>query len=1725
MELMNNPVANLVIEYCQAHGHQVEPYLEMIKAMHLPSRLFHLRATSQQLLLDYQRAKKFLWFVDSAFDHELEILTGIVEALVSDTSQKQVLDGDFETYPLAVFFLSRSKNGELFSDIYAVLKVASLRMSLALPTLTNSSIKTLNNIATKLRRSFQKNIARNFQADIIYLDKQKFIALLANKNNELWDVQKGLLRWLSDHHAPKTITHSNRSPVLKVNGSLADEPVQQPRVFSTILYTDDLNCGPGKQQADVLVKPSRSAEEDEQLIEVFSYQVDPEQPVSFDTALQSMLYGSRLQVQDRMLLVLRSNVFSPKELAHFVSACKPLLASTCHSNVLSAVFLLMMLLTARQTSQLMSFRISDKLGEAEEGIELKKGVWRRRSVDMPNSVRVPAQNTFVVPHTDVIDLHLPRELVDALARYAKRACLMADVLAKYNVTETTVLEQLSAIMAVFPRLNTLAQVRASFFQHLAHRHDAGFASLLLATTELHNTTPFYYKSASVDCLQGAFADGLYELGFERHPLIKAFGWFTGSHLAVDDSALAAFFAKKHKKLLALAQHVDSGSTALQFMNELALYTATVMLACTGHRTRQEYLFEPGLIHAELRLLLLADKVQFDDSAIRFVPLADVAFNALTAYAKSARRLAAYIDDKHIKRNLLEKSLWQHSAVNAPFLCQFERDSVQAINHQHLVEYLKADNLYLPLNFWRHRLCSRLSLYEAGEAVNWLLGHVGSGEHPYNLTSTLSFSDISQSRMLMNHAVAALHIKTFEGWTLRGQASQPLTKASEPYLPKYVHERRLSFKERVKYVQRLFTDFTKTLSEPTTVLEARDEFLQFAIERTADLVSREDAASCMHIVHRKIERLIQRGELPETQTWKMPITEKTTALDAQLFAHHADIARLRSALTKRSMQLPPPDTTEIALFEIVLSLIVQSAQVFQSYSVVDALQHSRFTLCGLHFVDYQDSGCLKRLYLDAITVGLIHQTPGFAAQPFQPKRFLKFLEKVLTSIGIPLSKDKYSSVQAFSQWLAFYDIHPSEPSLLRSCRLDLIESKPLSHAALARLLSRKVVAPSITILDAPMQSANARIRKAASNSNNVTEHKFFNRLMVSTRDRLLDLRNPVSIAEVVALLWQDFVQAKSTRLTDLLIASKHLSDAAVMVLLFMLEVSKRRGKGGRCISYRTLTTYFSKVCQPLIDVAQASPLLSLDEDELQDFYTAVLDARELQTRVRHAVMLRDLHQTVEKHFYLAPVNWLDIEPRIFDGDTPNFANVLTESDYLKARHLLATDRFSQESERLGQTVILILAYRCGLRRSEIKYRLQQDVCTADGLLYVSSNHYYRLKTINANRRVPASLLLDETEQHILQSLSSVAKREHDDARGRLFNISDAEFAQLCARVTEALQAVTQDASTRLHDCRHSFATHLTWLSVHRPTSLLDGEVKSWCRMEPDRFKALWLEATTGQKVNQGHKFMNTLSLAIGHSTPQTTLTHYVHELALLSFESQSSYRARFQMIEQKKLVDWFGISQVNGRKITSRSNFADDISLLQRALSSSWQLETVVQLHRREKARLLERSKVSSNYDRLLETLSEFRQLVNAVSETPFQQTLFDVFRGRESNVPIDLKLNIGTMTANKHLAKRVRRVISSPQLVSLLRHCSKLNFASLKDAAEFALSCFNVKHGYFVTESDIERLKLFESLDLGVFSTQNIVLKTANVKRIGCSAKLRWQQRDVSDDFFVVSILICASSR
>ena len=59
------------------------------------------------------------------------------------------------------------------------------------------------------------------------------------------------------------------------------------------------------------------------------------------------------------------------------------------------------------------------------------------------------------------------------------------------------------------------------------------------------------------------------------------------------------------------------------------------------------------------------------------------------------------------------------------------------------------------------------------------------------------------------------------------------------------------------------------------------------------------------------------------------------------------------------------------------------------------------------------------------------------------------------------------------------------------------------------------------------------------------------------------------------------------------------------------------------------------------------------------------------------------------------------------------------------------------------LIVILAFRCGLRRSEVFYLMADDFDDAD-YLHVRNNSLRRVKTSNATRSIPAGILLSKGE---------------------------------------------------------------------------------------------------------------------------------------------------------------------------------------------------------------------------------------------------------------------------------------------------------------------------------------------------------------------------------------------
>ena len=1726
LNVLDNKVIQIVVDYCREHRLDERSYLNFIEALRLPTSYLHLRLVAEALIGEYDRATRFIWLSnDEQFTAEKQIISNIALALKNTARHSQNMKGGYKEFSLAVLLLSRHpENMGFVSDIYSVLKIYAIRYSLELQVAEDGAA-SFNNMVTIIRRSFMKSSSKNYLVEDIYSDLNRFIALLSDKNVEIWEIPKLFIVWISNR-----IIYSSRikKEVQILHTGISETEVScTPKLFEKHVNVENATNISGKLTRYLRVKPKQS-EEDDSIDEICEFTADPEHPVSLETAEQSLLYGNHLRTEERMLLSLRTNVLTAHELDIFVEACKYDLLSSDRAEAICSATLLFIFLTARNLDNLENLSIGPSLSTECEGIDSTRGIWRRKSVIMPNSVKPDLSQPMLFEHTDYVDLPLPMVLVSFLEKMVSAVTTWGQLLRIEEINDAQILSRLKVHMESIPRRNTFAQIRNTLFQQLATKTDPGYAAFVLATSEPITPTALYYKSASIEQLKQDYVTCLKASGLEAnfHPQADATLVYTGSCVALDDSQLAVFFKRAYEDLYYLFDESSQTEQGIiDFLNELTCYTTVIFLASSGHRNRSEFQFEPALFNLELDMMILSDKAQYDDASIRFIPIAGIAKAALVSYVKTCRALAGKLSNYQLKHALLGKSMWLHGEVGEPILSMITESMVRAVSSDDIRRYFDKWGLKLPLNFFRHRLCSKLSEVFSGDSISWIMGHVGEGEHPFSLTSALTLTEISACRELVNQALEPLQISVWEAPTQRGLAALPNGKKTSGYIPDYLKVQRMTFRQRVKWVKELFQQFSHTLEPEHSLLDCLDEFMDHALDKALNLSNHDDTVSCIKILNRKIERLVTKAENPQEQNWRMPLSESLVALDSQFFCKGRKVRQLRSVLTQRVIQSGYSLEHRYALNEIVLSLLVQSAMHFRTPDFVKAFQSERVTLSGLHFFDYRDGDQIVRIYIDPITVGLIKRYPHFSEQMFSEKQFLKFTASLLQKEGIELPALAFSSLSEFSHHIAFYDNHLTEPALMRAFRLNKIDSRPLSHDALTRLLTSGVMPVERQLLQ-PQQSANYKKRHQPKSVQLQNERKFFNGLMARIRSKLLSPKSGVNIKSVVPVIWAEFVKSSSEAIGDLINHSEHLSDAAVAVLLLMVDVGKRPGRGRRDISLNTLTTYYSKICLPLLDVAQDQKVFELDEDELADLYTHVLDCRELKTRARHAEMLRDLHRCVEKYFYLPDINWFEIEPNIFKRDEKNVANILTAFDYEQVLELLLNDPYSDETTRLAQSVILILAYRCGLRRSEIKYRLHRDFETADGLLYVYSNHLYRLKTINANRRIPANLLLNDAEHQIVKKLIECSKRLDCSAKGRVFNVPDTEYSQLCARVIEAIVTVTQNEQARLHDCRHSFATYMCWSSLAQENSLLHLPVTHWCRQAPKKFLKDWLAVTTGQASSHSHKFLNTLSMVIGHSSPLTTLSHYIHELSRLNLEFQASYSENNRLVQNKSLGQWLEISQTNTRQISSRSEVSTHLSLMQKIMQS-WQLPEVLQVNERSQPVLSEKAFKNQSMECWLDNLAQLRRLafatVDATDEpSTLMNRLYELFENRQHAAPFDLISPFGQIRASRHIHSRVKRALTGSKIVSVLKHLSEKNvdLSTLNTGFGLLLDSYTGSDGFFITEPKLSGLAGLEHAGF-VF-----IVKKSGIRNIGKSSKngvyyqCQLKNIDISDVLYLISIIL-----
>jgi len=354
--------------------------------------------------------------------------------------------------------------------------------------------------------------------------------------------------------------------------------------------------------------------------------------------------------------------------------------------------------------------------------------------------------------------------------------------------------------------------------------------------------------------------------------------------------------------------------------------------------------------------------------------------------------------------------------------------------------------------------------------------------------------------------------------------------------------------------------------------------------------------------------------------------------------------------------------------------------------------------------------------------------------------------------------------------------------------------------------------------------------------------------------------------------------------------------------------KQHAKSRKGNTLKSLRTQIIAVATRLPGLVRFHDPASLNGDTLQAAYQQILeDASSDNQRQKLSGYLRSFHHHLVDIYRVEKID--EGETFIYENDVTVDANLILEDEYQKAliyleKGQVVKGRPADKRLRKLARLILILGYRCGLRRMEVLKLQLTDFNEHDPAeLLVRPWEQRRLKTPNATRKMPLYALLDENELELLRNWKIERQKESKENRKRrpspfLFSIPSMEYDFLPEELVfplihEALRVATGDPTLHFHHLRHSFASWITFALMRPPDAplpqwLADLPQNHWPQMHD------WISRSSElHKALYGNEFLTrrhlfAVSRLLGHSGPEMSLEHYVHvadQLLALWLEKQ------------------------------------------------------------------------------------------------------------------------------------------------------------------------------------------------------------------------------------------------
>ncbi|AKV96829.1 hypothetical protein ACP86_12030 [Marinobacter sp. CP1] len=326
-----------------------------------------------------------------------------------------------------------------------------------------------------------------------------------------------------------------------------------------------------------------------------------------------------------------------------------------------------------------------------------------------------------------------------------------------------------------------------------------------------------------------------------------------------------------------------------------------------------------------------------------------------------------------------------------------------------------------------------------------------------------------------------------------------------------------------------------------------------------------------------------------------------------------------------------------------------------------------------------------------------------------------------------------------------------------------------------------------------------------------------------------------------------------------------------------------------VTASTIRRYLSEFAEPLIaEMIAEEDLNDLDEDDWEDLYAELLKASSSiqQQAYRSGVLRRFHHYLVTQH---------GLPDTYIEGVSSNGqvdAEILTPAEFGRTLSMLE----DEPDRRLSETrkTALILGYRCGLRRGEIRRLLLRDLqglyepALAFPSLIVRGNKFGATKTANANRVLPLWALLTDSELDLVRCWYRRRVLEQPSIKRNQLVFSELHQPDslmpartLIDPIQDAMRSASGTPILRFHHLRHSCAT----FSALRLMESCPGEIfpVEWACSDDGavimpHWGEDWYAVLCGEdRYVPAFEKLQYLTVMMGHASPGQTIRTYTHLL--------------------------------------------------------------------------------------------------------------------------------------------------------------------------------------------------------------------------------------------------------